>query len=58
MNTLFPLRLSADKDEDLLDERYDTGVPSSSRMRDYKTTSLPPRKQDVFRTLSAHSNGW
>ena len=53
MNTLLPLRLSADKDEDLLDERYDTGVPSSSRMRDYKTTSLPPRKQDVFRTLSA-----
>ena len=47
-----PLRLSADTEEDYeLDERYDTGVPSSS-----SSSRIPSfRKEDVFstRTLSA-----
>jgi hypothetical protein len=48
-----PLRLSADTEEDYeLDERYDTGVPSSSS----SSPRIPSfRKEDVFstRTLSA-----
>lgn len=49
-----PLRLSADTEEDYeLDERYDTGVPSSSSSSSPRIPSF--RKEDVFstRTLSA-----